>query len=103
MAGRCPEGEQGRLLLRLPRGNQEGPSVRGRMPAGRSRGRAPSQGAAGRVLVGVSQDRREREGLLQPRSRPGIRTVGAAGPEEAEQCPAPGRRRRPNPNGREST
>ncbi|XP_016884596.1 ras-related protein Rab-36 isoform X11 [Homo sapiens] len=45
---------------------------------------------------------REREGILQPRSRPGIRAVGAAGPGEAEQCPAPGRQWRPNPNGRES-
>ncbi|XP_030769946.1 ras-related protein Rab-36 isoform X4 [Rhinopithecus roxellana] len=46
---------------------------------------------------------REREGILQPCSRPGIRAVGAAGTGEAEQSPAPGRRWRTNPNGREST
>ncbi|XP_046944477.1 ras-related protein Rab-36 isoform X2 [Lynx rufus] len=45
----------------------------------------------------------EREGVLQPRSCPGIRAVGSAGLGEEEQCPAPGRRRRPHPNGGEST
>ncbi|XP_059531983.1 ras-related protein Rab-36 isoform X5 [Myotis daubentonii] len=41
----------------------------------------------------------ERVGFLQPRGRPGVRAVGAAGPGEEERLPAPGRRRRPHPDG----
>ncbi|XP_047553326.1 ras-related protein Rab-36 isoform X6 [Lutra lutra] len=39
----------------------------------------------------------EREGILQPRSCPGVRAIGSTGLGEEEQHPAPGRRWRPHP------
>lgn len=41
--------------------------------------------------------RGECEGLLQPRGGPGVRAVGAAGPGEEEQRPAPSWQRGPHP------
>lgn len=52
---------------------------------------------ADRVTAVWWAHRGEREGILQPRSCPRVRAVGAAGPGEEEQHLAPGRRRRPHP------
>ncbi|XP_074146951.1 ras-related protein Rab-36 isoform X13 [Sminthopsis crassicaudata] len=65
------------------------PPVRARLRAHRDGRRAAGQRDAGRVLVGFGQNRGEREGLLHPGCRPGVRAVRAAGTGEERQPARP--------------
>ncbi|XP_051829349.1 ras-related protein Rab-36 isoform X1 [Antechinus flavipes] len=79
VAGRRPKGERAGFQLRLPGWDKEGSAVRARLRAHGDGRRPAGQRDAGRVLVSFGQNRGEREGLLLPGRRPGVRAVGAAG------------------------
>ncbi|KAM9097325.1 ras-related protein Rab-36 isoform 3-T4 [Sarcophilus harrisii] len=93
VAGRRPKGERAGFQLCLPGWDKEGSAVRARLRAHGDGRRPAGQRDAGRVLVGFGQNRGEREGLLLPGRRPGLRAVGAAGTGAEGQPARPDRGR----------